>query len=44
MTGLIANLPAGARVLDLGSGAGSFASPRSDVTVVKVDLEPPPDN
>lgn len=43
MTRLIANLPSGARVLDDGAGAGSFASGRDDVTVVRVDLEPPGD-
>ncbi len=42
MTPLIANLPADALVLDLGAAAGSFTSPRGDVTVVRVDLAPPP--
>ena len=42
MTSLIAKLPAGARVLDLGAGAGSFSTAREDVAVVRVDLNPPP--
>lgn len=41
MTRLIANLPPGARVLDDGAGSGSFAGRRSDVAIVRVDLEPP---
>ncbi|HKE27346.1 MAG TPA: class I SAM-dependent methyltransferase [Bryobacteraceae bacterium] len=41
MTRLIANLPSGARVLDLGAASGSFSNPRSDVAVIRVDLEPP---
>lgn len=41
MTRLIANLPAGARVLDLGARSGSFSTPRADITVVRADLEPP---
>lgn len=43
MTRLIAKLPAGARILDVGAGAGSFAGGRDDVAVVRVDLEPPGD-
>lgn len=42
MTFLISSLPAGARVLDLGAGPGSFICARQDVTVVRLDLEPPP--
>jgi SAM-dependent methyltransferase len=41
LTNLIANLPAGARVLDLGAASGSFSSPRPDVAVIRADLEPP---
>jgi len=40
MTELIASLPAGARVLDLGAAAGSFSTKRRDLLVVRVDLEP----
>lgn len=43
MTRLIDNLPAGARVLDDGAGAGSFAGGRDDIAIVRVDLEPPDD-
>lgn len=43
MIRLIENLPAGARVLDLGASAGSFTSPRGDVAVVRADLDPPPE-
>ena len=39
MTELIAMLPAGARVLDLGARTGSFETERMDVTVVRADLE-----
>ena len=42
VTPLITKLPAGARVLDLGAAAGSFSCPRQDVTLVRLDLEPPP--
>lgn len=38
---LIANLPAGARVLDLGARAGSFHTERRDIAVVRLDLENP---
>lgn len=41
MLPLIRNLPAGARVLDLGAGPGSFHCERLDLTVVRVDLERP---
>lgn len=41
MTPLIERLPAGARVLDLGASSGSFSVSRSDVAVVRVDLDPP---
>lgn len=40
MTELIAKLPAGARVLDLGAAAGSFSTARRDILVVRLDLEP----
>jgi hypothetical protein len=41
MLPLIGNLPAGARVLDLGAGPGSFPCTRSDIIVVRLDLEKP---
>jgi SAM-dependent methyltransferase len=41
VTSLIATLPAGARVLDLGAGGGSFDNPRSDIVVARLDLSPP---
>lgn len=41
MLHLIGSLPAGARVLDLGAGPGSFSCPRRDLTVVRLDLERP---
>jgi SAM-dependent methyltransferase len=41
MTGLIAQLPPGARILDLGAAAGSFPCTREDVLVVRADLQPP---
>jgi SAM-dependent methyltransferase len=41
MLPLIGNLPAGARVLDLGAGPGSFPCERPDVVVVRLDLEKP---
>jgi len=43
MLELIAGLPAGARVLDLGAGAGSFPANRRDLIVVRLDLKPPPE-
>jgi SAM-dependent methyltransferase len=39
MLHLIAGLPPGSRVLDLGAGAGSFRTDRHDLTIVRVDLE-----
>jgi SAM-dependent methyltransferase len=41
MLPLIGNLPARARVLDLGAGPGSFPCERLDVVVVRLDLEKP---
>jgi SAM-dependent methyltransferase len=41
MMELIAGLPPGARLLDLGAGAGSFSTARPDLFIVRVDLEPP---
>jgi SAM-dependent methyltransferase len=41
MLHLIENLPAGARVLDLGAGPGSFLADREDLLVVRLDLEKP---
>ena len=41
LTRLIANLPAGARVLDLGARSGSFSTSRADIAVIRADLEPP---
>ena len=41
MLHLIRNLPAGARVLDLGAGPGSFPAERADLLVVRLDLEKP---
>ncbi len=38
---LLRHLPPRARVLDLGARTGSFQSPRADVFVVRLDLEPP---
>ena len=43
MIDLIENLPPGARVLDLGARTGSFSSRRSDVEIVRLDLEIPPE-
>ncbi len=42
MTSLIAKLPAGARILDLGAAGGSFESLRTDVFLVRLDVAPPP--
>lgn len=39
---LLRHLPPRGRVLDLGARAGSFQSPRSDLIVVRLDLDPPP--
>jgi SAM-dependent methyltransferase len=39
MIDLIQKLPAGACILDLGARAGSFHTPRTDVMVVRLDLE-----
>jgi SAM-dependent methyltransferase len=39
MTELLARLPAGARVLDLGARSGSFHTDRADLVVVRLDLE-----
>jgi SAM-dependent methyltransferase len=41
MLHLIRNLPAGARVLDLGAGPGSFRCKRTDLVVVRLDLNMP---
>jgi hypothetical protein len=41
MLDLIRNLPASARVLDVGAGPGSFPSERPDLQVVRLDLERP---
>jgi len=41
MDDLIDRLPAGARILDLGARTGSFHTERSDLTVVRLDLEIP---
>jgi SAM-dependent methyltransferase len=38
MLDLIAVLPRGARVLDLGAGGGSFRAEREDLTIVRLDL------
>jgi SAM-dependent methyltransferase len=40
MNELIERLPPGARVLDLGAGAGSFQTDRNDLVIVRLDLEP----
>src|SRR5262245_55080428 len=39
---LIRGMPPSARVLDLGSRSGSFQTSRSDIVVVRLDLEVPP--
>jgi SAM-dependent methyltransferase len=41
MLDLVAKLPAGSRVLDLGAAGGSFATSRDDILVVRVDREIP---
>jgi len=41
MLHLLGNLPAGARVLDLGAGPGSFPAIRADISIVRLDLERP---
>jgi SAM-dependent methyltransferase len=41
MLHLLGNLPAGARVLDLGAGPGSFPGIRTDLSIVRLDLERP---
>src|SRR5271169_4739806 len=41
MNHLIAALPPGSRVLDLGARTGSFQTERSDLCVVRLDLEIP---
>ena len=41
MLDLIGDLPAGARVLDVGAGGGSFPNPRTDLLVIRLDLEAP---
>jgi SAM-dependent methyltransferase len=41
MNELLAGLPAGSRVLDLGARSGSFDTKRDDLTVVRLDLEIP---
>lgn len=38
---ILATLPPGSTVLDLGSGAGSFAAPKPPLTVVRADLASP---
>ncbi len=40
---LIASLPPGARILDLGANQGSFRTGRSDLVIVRLDLEIPPE-
>ena len=41
MLDLIRNLPAGARVLDVGASTGSFPRERPDLQIVRLDLERP---
>ena len=41
MDDLIEKLPPGARILDLGARTGSFHTDRTDVTVVRLDMEIP---
>jgi SAM-dependent methyltransferase len=38
---LIDRLPPGARVLDLGARSGSFSTARADLSIVRLDLDPP---
>jgi SAM-dependent methyltransferase len=42
MDHLIAALPPGSRVLDLGARTGSFQTERSDLHLIRLDLEAPP--
>jgi SAM-dependent methyltransferase len=42
MLDIVDKLPPGSRVLDLGARAGSFSTPRTDLCVVRLDLEAPP--
>jgi SAM-dependent methyltransferase len=42
MLDLIDKLPPGARVLDLGARTGSFTTSRTDLCIVRLDLEIPP--
>jgi SAM-dependent methyltransferase len=42
MLNLVKNLSPGSRVLDLGAGLGSFRTSRSDLPIVRLDLEIPP--
>src|SRR4051812_28612579 len=41
MNELLASLPPGSRVLDLGARSGSFDTERADLIVVRLDLEIP---
>lgn len=41
MLHLISNLQSGSRILDLGAGPGSFTTGRSDLTIVRLDLDRP---
>ncbi len=41
MIHLIDSLPPGARVLDLGAHTGSFSTARTDISIVRADLDPP---
>lgn len=42
MLDIIEKLPPGARVLDLGARTGSFSTPRTDLCVIRLDLDAPP--
>ena len=42
MMDILQSLPPGARVLDLGARTGSFSTPRTDLSVVRLDLDAPP--